>query len=65
MNNKLLSYFFRVQKMANRIQTNPSFNNMSADRIEFMMDGIEKYIMTHIYKGYGKKEWFTYLVKIL
>lgn len=38
-------------KMANRIQTNPSFNNMSAEKIEFMMDGIEKYIMTHIYKG--------------
>ena len=36
--------------MENRIQGNDSFN-MSAEKMELTMDGIEKYIMTHIYKG--------------
>jgi len=37
-------------KISNHIQSNPSFPDMSAEQLEKMMDGIEKYIMTHIYK---------------
>ena len=36
--------------MGNRIQSHPSFKDMQAEELENMMDGIEKYIMTHIYK---------------
>lgn len=38
-------------KIATHIQSHPSFKDMSADQMEAMMDGIEKYIMTHIYKA--------------
>lgn len=43
--------------MTNRIQSNPSFKDMSAERLELMMDGIEKYIMTHIYKRYAHNRY--------
>jgi len=38
-------------KMASHIQTHPSFKDLPAEQLERMMDGIEKYIMTHIYKA--------------
>ncbi|XP_065646379.1 rab5 GDP/GTP exchange factor isoform X2 [Hydra vulgaris] len=37
-------------KMGNHIQSHPSFRDLPAEKLERMMDNIEKYIMTHIYK---------------
>lgn len=35
--------------MAAHIQSNPSFRDHSADEMEILMDGIEQYVMQHIY----------------
>eukprot|EP00794_Sanderia_malayensis_P016155 gene16155-17778_t len=37
-------------KMAEDLQSRPALKNTNADEIEKLMDGIEKYIMTQIYK---------------
>lgn len=36
-------------KMQTHIQTNDSFKENSAEEMEVLMDGIEKYVMTHLY----------------
>lgn len=36
-------------KMAAHIQSNDSFRDSPPEQMEFLMDGIEKYVMTHIY----------------
>lgn len=36
--------------MAERLQTHPSFRNMSEEQQEDMMDGIEKHLMTNVYQ---------------